>query len=540
MQEIIDKIKNTQLLVGVAGPGAGKTYTFKQIIESKEYGGKKILILSFINKLITDLEKEFFNYKNVEVRTLHAFANKYLGKVEMVESLDKIISEDHWLMKHIECNFSEKLCTNELSSSKSPEEMSFYKKRKAFYSTGEVKVYSFNSSILAVNLFFNQTPNKIPGYDLVLIDEFQDFNCLEFELINILNTKNKIILVGDDDQSLYGFKHAKPSIIRDLYSKQNQEIFSLDHCRRCTKVIVDATNNLILESKKIGLLIGRINKKFLYPEGENFIKDELSTKNSKIDFLPNLQGNKLFYELDKKIRNEILQSENIKKILVLAPKHYHNTVYFGLINKGFSVVDYELFSSEKTSSFTHKNLISIFDVLSKTKTSNLYLRQILSLYLNEVEIMNILLQDKKIWNCLDVTTKLKIENDIALYKKAKKGKDSFNDKEVVRFNEIFNLKNVLSQMVKGFNKTESQSIEVEIVSAMSSKGLSADLVYYLYVDDKDLFGPDIKITDSKICEFLVGITRAKQKLTLISKKDISPIAVKMLGTNNVNIIKTYD
>lgn len=537
MEEIINKIKSNNILIGVAGPGAGKTYTFKKIIESKEYSGKKILVLSFINKLIDDLTNELSCYNNVEVRTLHSFANKYLGNVQMISFLDNLIKEDYNYIYNKDFDFEEKLYLNELS--KNTNEFSFYRDRKSFYEQKKERIYSFNSAILAVNIKFESKKDTIPQYDLILIDEFQDFNLLEFHLIKLLNLKTKIVIVGDDDQSLYSFKQAKPSIIRELFNDNSKEKFSLDYCRRCTEIIVKASNNLLKESIRLGLLKGRIDKKFLYPVGDNKSKDELSNKINKIDFIPKLQGQQLIYHLTKKILNDIKDSssQKQKRILILAPKHYHKTLYDGLVKNNFIVLDYELFSYEQKNEMSHLSLIQAFNILSKTKTDNLYLRLILNLYLNKEDISNILKQNKKIWSCLDNKVKKMIEADISLFKKAKNGTKDFTDLEIVRLNRIFNLKNLINKMLNGFDKVKPNAINVEIVTPMSSKGLSADLVYYVYIDDDILFGKEKNKTDNKICEFFVGITRAKERLTLISKNEENPSILKLLGMSNINKIE---
>ncbi len=68
--------------------------------------------------------------------------------------------------------------------------------------------------------------------------------------------------------------------------------------------------------------------------------------------------------------------------------------------------------------------------------------------------------------------------------------------------------------------------------------MSAELVYYLYIDNKELFGGKEEITDKKICEFLVCIIRARERLTLISKKDMEPKILDFLGRANINTIVT--
>ena len=59
-------------------------------------------------------------------------------------------------------------------------------------------------------------------------------------MIKLLNKSNKVVVVGDDNQSLYHFKKAKPDLIINLYKDDSTEEFSLDYCYRCTRVIVDA------------------------------------------------------------------------------------------------------------------------------------------------------------------------------------------------------------------------------------------------------------------------------------------------------------
>ena len=110
MSEILKKITGSSksLFVGVAGPGTGKSTAFKTIIDSDEYKGKKVLILSFINKLINDLSTDFKDFSNVEVLTLHAFAKQKLADVDLNEDLDSIISEDFSFVNNSEIEYDKK------------------------------------------------------------------------------------------------------------------------------------------------------------------------------------------------------------------------------------------------------------------------------------------------------------------------------------------------------------------------------------------------------------------------------------------------
>lgn len=537
MTDILEKIKKSKknLFVGLAGPGTGKSYTFKTIIESDEYKGKKILILSFINKLINDLKEEFKDFDNVKVLTLHKFAKQKIGDIDIEDQdLDDSISEDYFFIKKDKIDYKEKFYENNLTK----DEEKFYKERKDFYKHKK-NLYSINSIIYAINRIFTEESKISEEYDLILVDEFQDFNKSECELIKLLNKKNKIVLVGDDDQSLYYFKKAKPEQIRNLYNDTNTEEFSLDYCYRCTEVIIDATNNLIKNAKKIGYLKDRLDKKFLYPKGRKN-KDKINQKYSQIDFISSISGDLLFYKLAQKIRSDIKDQQS-KRILILVPSYLKQVMYEGLIKNGVNIIDFELFSNEKRNKIKHKNLIKTFETLTKRKTNNLALRKVLFLHLSDNEIKNAIIQSskgKKIWNCLEKNIKEQIEKDIEIFKKVKKCKDKLEDKELKRISEIFNLKNIISKALKGFEVIAKGAIEAEMTTVMSSKGLSADFVYYVGIDDRNILDKETKkFTNQKICEFLVGITRTEKKLTLISLQDENPKILKFIDEKHINKVE---
>lgn len=536
MADILKKLRESKknLLVGLAGPGTGKSTAFRTIIESEEYKGKNILILSFINKLVDDLAEDFEAYRNVKVLTLHAFAKQKLGEMDLEEDLDRFISEDHFFLKNVAIDYKNKFYENDLTS----DDEKFYKERKNYYKR-EKELYSLNSVIYAINRFFGVHPDRIPTFDLVLIDEFQDFNKSEYELIRLLNTKSRVIVVGDDNQSLYHWKNAKPDLIINLYKDDSTEEFSLDYCYRCTEVIVGAVNDLVKNARKAGYLKGRLEKKFLYPADNNEEKDKISQKYPQIDFMPSIQGDFLTYKLEQSIKSI---ADGKKRILILVPSFLKHSIYEGLVKRGFNVVGFELFSNEEKNDIKHRSLINIFEVLAQRKTDSLALRKILFLYLTENQVKDIILlahkENKKIWFCLDDGLKEKIEGDVAIFRKVKSGKDSLGEAELKRFSQVFNLKNVLSKMIKGFDSTQKKAIEVEMTTVMSSKGLSADFVYYAGIDDRNTIDRETKkFTDHTICEFLVGITRAKEKLTLISLNDDSPEILKLIDPSRINVLE---
>lgn len=536
------KKSEKELIVGLAGPGAGKTFSFGKIIESEEYQNKKILILSFINKLVDDLAEKFAGYGNVEVMTLHSFAmqkyKKIIGSQVCIEpDLDEIISEDFSLINTNPISYMSKLHSGDLTD----KEKTFYDNRSNYYKYKE-KPYSFNSIIYAINRIYSEDTSKIPSdYELILIDEFQDFNLLEYNLINLLNQKNRVVLVGDDDQSLYDWKHAKPELIRELYKDSKVDKFSLDYCYRCTEVIVNAVNSLVKNAKSAGFLSDRMDeKKFLYPTERSDDKHEISSKYSRIDFVPNVSGYQLIYQLTKKIREDLADDLN-GRVLVLVPSYLKFLIYQGLAGEGFNVVGYELFGNEACNSIKHKCLIDAFNTLAKRKTDNLALRKIIRLYLSDGELKELVSdgyeKGKKIWPNLGKEIQEKIEQDIDLFKKVRTGKLDLTSTELKRFSQLFNLKNLMSKMIDGFEPTIKGAIEIELTTVMSSKGLDVDFVYYVGIDNRYMHNKVGKLTNQKICEFLVGITRSKKKLSLFSTNEDDPEILSFIDAKHINRIK---
>lgn len=80
----------------------------------------------------------------------------------------------------------------------------------------------------------------------ILVDEYQDLNRAEQGVIELLSDAAEVCIVGDDDQSIYSFKHAHPDGIREwLVSNLGADDLGLDECRRCPTLVVEMANSLI-------------------------------------------------------------------------------------------------------------------------------------------------------------------------------------------------------------------------------------------------------------------------------------------------------
>lgn len=84
-------------------------------------------------------------------------------------------------------------------------------------------------------------------FQYILVDEFQDINKIQYEIIQMLAApENNLFIVGDDDQSIYHFRGAKPEIMLN-FSKDypDSKMVTLDTNYRTTSRIIKASNHLI-------------------------------------------------------------------------------------------------------------------------------------------------------------------------------------------------------------------------------------------------------------------------------------------------------
>ncbi len=80
-------------------------------------------------------------------------------------------------------------------------------------------------------------------FDEILVDEFQDTNEIQNEIVNLISKGNNTFRVGDVKQSIYRFRKAKPSIMRNLMNNSNYKLISLKNNYRSKENIVNFTNN---------------------------------------------------------------------------------------------------------------------------------------------------------------------------------------------------------------------------------------------------------------------------------------------------------
>jgi len=92
----------------------------------------------------------------------------------------------------------------------------------------------------------NPRAPELTQFDRVIVDEYQDLNKAEQTILDLLARNGKLAIVGDEDQSIYAFRHANPEGIADFSNRHAGTVDeTLVQCRRCAHSIVDAANSLI-------------------------------------------------------------------------------------------------------------------------------------------------------------------------------------------------------------------------------------------------------------------------------------------------------
>jgi len=101
----------------------------------------------------------------------------------------------------------------------------------------------------------------------VLVDEYQDLNRAEQNLLDYLASEGTLTVIGDEDQSIYSFKHAHPQGISHFEEYHPEtKTAGIEVCRRCPTRVIEMANSLIAHNE------GREERRLLpfegNPEGE--------------------------------------------------------------------------------------------------------------------------------------------------------------------------------------------------------------------------------------------------------------------------------
>lgn len=361
----------------LAGPGSGKTtvitHRIKNLIEKAEVRPENILVVTFTKAAAISMQKRFSTLMNggkgqpVTFGTFHSVFYKILRKSRRYEATE-ILSERQKTDYIREIIGRYGISSNDISElsqniindignikgnmlNAQEYEPSCCKKEDF------IKVYNaynlelkkdgkmdFDDILRECYLLLCENHTILEQwrelYKYILIDEFQDINRIQMNIIELLASPlNNIFVVGDDDQSIYGFRGARPEIMiefKDYYPEAELIVLNVNY--RSTQSIINVAGRVIENNKtRLDKCAHANNDKDFQPDIRKFRNqvEELKFVVSKIKEYEN-QGISLS-EMAILVRNnsqiqEISSFLKNRKIEAESGKHRSN-VYNGMVAK---------------------------------------------------------------------------------------------------------------------------------------------------------------------------------------------------------------
>lgn len=283
------------VMMALAGPGSGKTTVIARRIESLiRHAGVNpsgILVITFTKAAANEMKERFLSLmptegKRVTFGTFHAVFFMILKHAYHFEASDIFREEERILLMQrilrdmkLDCGNEAEFASNLLA------EISFIKngridpahyypiqcgkdtfeyiyKSYGTYLKRHRKI-DFDDMLSYTYELFEQRADILLAwqkkYRYILVDEFQDVNQIQYDIVKMLAQREKnLFVVGDDDQSVYRFRGAKPEIMLHLTKDYpDAKIVNLSYNYRCPGDVVNFASRVIAHNKE------RFQKKIL-------------------------------------------------------------------------------------------------------------------------------------------------------------------------------------------------------------------------------------------------------------------------------------
>ncbi|HCL90376.1 MAG TPA: hypothetical protein DHW70_03535 [Candidatus Atribacteria bacterium] len=296
-EEIVTNFVSPTLVL--AGPGAGKTYLLADRVKRLLYNGTDkgvITVLTFgkdanqhmINELIKPSGFNIPFAKLPHISTMHSLGFEILCekprdvnllktnlRVQENENVKRLMYRDASLiLDYTEDDSKEALkCKQYGDCKENPEERKCQICEQYWKIMSKCNYVDFDDLILFACRILEKNPTILKKYQFqakhLLVDEYQDINTVQFRLIELLSreSRNGLFVVGDDAQSIYGFRGGNPKfILRFKEDFPGSETPPLPYSRRChDKIMQDAIKVL---KKYYTDWTGEQELKYKVPSGE--------------------------------------------------------------------------------------------------------------------------------------------------------------------------------------------------------------------------------------------------------------------------------
>lgn len=271
----------------LAGPGSGKTLVITRRVEYliKKHGVRpeQILVITFTKAAAKEMRERFARITKDErfPVTFGTFHGIYYGILKWAYRMNasNIFSEEEKmaLLKEVIAGMELEIEDEKEFLQGIASEIGQIKNNRILLETYEscncsdqmfrqiyeeyerrrklLKKIDFDDMLVLCYELFQKRPDILQmwqkKFQYILIDEFQDINQVQYDVIRMLALpENNLFIVGDDDQSIYRFRGARPEIMLG-FSKDypNAKSIILDVNYRSTKAVVNAARSVIERNK---------------------------------------------------------------------------------------------------------------------------------------------------------------------------------------------------------------------------------------------------------------------------------------------------
>ena len=277
----------------LAGPGSGKTFTIvshiQYLIRNKKIPPEEILVVTFSKAAAIEMQTRYLESADsnpstnpVRFGTFHSLGYQILRSTGQLRNFSLITDKQkyHFLEVILKNEGLSSLCThdqeaillNALAARKAGgiEKTSLElldvetpgfdaEKLFALYQSDleERRLLDYDDLILKCNELFRKSPAVLERYQQlfthILVDEFQDINASQYELITMLALpQRELFVVGDDDQSIYGFRGSRPEFMRGFLQQYTDvKRYELTANYRSGEWIVALGRKIIEQNKNV-------------------------------------------------------------------------------------------------------------------------------------------------------------------------------------------------------------------------------------------------------------------------------------------------
>ena len=265
-------------LIIIAGPGSGKTTVITNrisyLVNKLRVNPENILVLTFSRAAAAEMQARYellIKQKDaVTFGTIHSVFYHVLLKYYGSSAKDYIISEGIAGYHYDESVYGRDFIVDDVEGGVRFDEM-----------------LQLTYELLGAREDICEALRK--QYKWILIDEFQDIDELQYKIVKMIAGRNpNLTIVGDDDQSIYGFRGARPDIMHGFTKDYpGAETIILRTNYRSTKSIVRASKKLIRHNKR------RFSKRLKSANERGtkvVIKEFNNTREEYMDIAASIQG----------------------------------------------------------------------------------------------------------------------------------------------------------------------------------------------------------------------------------------------------------